>query len=65
MGIDINKVMNEEKKQTMSAFGVGYVAVVEPGTGIRMMKPVVNVRREDVESFNCSSGRFIKYFYRL
>lgn len=49
-GTDINKVMNEEKKQTMSVFGEGFVAATEPGTGIRMMKPVAHVNREDVEA---------------
>ena len=47
-GMDTNK--ENAWRSTPSVFGVGYVPVTEPGTGIRMMRTVINVRSEDVES---------------
>ena len=44
-GIDANKIIGDTK-ETMPAFREGYVMATEPGTWIRMMKPVVYLRRK-------------------
>ena len=62
-GIEINKIMNGEKKQTMSVFGIGYVTTTEPGTAIRAVKSVVLADRREIEALIALLGRLIDVRY--